>query len=323
MHEISVYFNKIAGNSLGRSWEDEIRSSLFRSDLSFNYQDTLEELNQKLKKDLADKKDVIISVGGDGTVNTIIQQMAGTQSELLVIPGGTANDLASELGNKASIKKIANAVRSGSIKAMDLISVNGRYMATNGGIGFGANVADSINSTRAKIPMFKKIMQLSGKKIYTTFMVKELLLHPKKRYELKITTNGATKYYSALGLLINNQSTIGGTFKVAPETLNDDGLFNITILTHKGLASAAKCIYQVARGLPPNNDPHFITFETSSAKIESVDGKPLMFFGDGEVFGENHSWDIKLAPSSLQVFSNNISSKCSLDFLAADNMELI
>ena len=106
MHEISVYFNKIAGNSLGRSWEDEIRSSLFRSDLSFNYQDTLEELNQKLKKDLADKKDVIISVGGDGTVNTIIQQMAGTQSELLVIPGGTANDLASELGNKASIKKL-------------------------------------------------------------------------------------------------------------------------------------------------------------------------------------------------------------------------
>ena len=64
-----------------------------------------------LQEDIQNKVDAIISVGGDGTANTLIQNMANTDVGLLVIPAGTANDLASELSDPKDIEKIIQCVR--------------------------------------------------------------------------------------------------------------------------------------------------------------------------------------------------------------------
>ena len=93
MQKITVYLNKKASNTSYNHWKKKITRQLFRSHLIFKTPSSIEELNQSLKEDIEEKVDAIISVGGDGTANTVIQNIAGFGGSLLVIPAGTANDL--------------------------------------------------------------------------------------------------------------------------------------------------------------------------------------------------------------------------------------
>lgn len=111
MQNISVYLNQRAANTDLDYWKSRITRSLFRSKLNFRTPSNLEELHSDLKADIDAKVDAVVSVGGDGTVNTLIQNLANKEIGLLVIPGGTANDLASELGMNENIKKICQCIR--------------------------------------------------------------------------------------------------------------------------------------------------------------------------------------------------------------------
>ena len=102
MQNISVYLNQRASHTSFKYWKNSIDKSLFRSDITYRTPKDLEELRLNLLADIEGKKDAIVSVGGDGTVNTLIQSLAGKDIGLLVMPGGTANDLATALGNKES-----------------------------------------------------------------------------------------------------------------------------------------------------------------------------------------------------------------------------
>ena len=99
MQKITIYLNKQASNTSYSHWKKRITRQLFRSELIFRTPSSIEELNKNLQEDIQNKVDAIISVGGDGTSNILIQNMANTDIGLLVIPAGTANDLASELSN--------------------------------------------------------------------------------------------------------------------------------------------------------------------------------------------------------------------------------
>jgi diacylglycerol kinase family enzyme len=319
MQNISVYFNERAGNS-DHDWRGEINSALFRSNIDYKSPKDLTELYTDLDIDVENKVDAILSVGGDGTVNTIIQKLAGTEVGLLVIPGGTANDFAESLGSSQNIKKISQTIRQNVRSKIDLISINGKFMATNGGIGFASEIAYEINELRSQFPNFKNFMKISGKSIYSLFLAKKLLLKNITSYKYRITTvNGSEIFYSPL-ILINNQPVLGGTFNVAPHTNHQDGTFNLTIFKHSNRIELVQCLLRILNGEFPYDDKNIISYEIDQAKIELLDSNESQsFFGDGEVFESNTSWDIKLHSKFLTVFSpkdqidlSNICSKVTL-----------
>ncbi len=172
MQHISVYLNSRASNG-GHDWQGMINNALFRSQITYPESSNLDELYHNLDRDINEKVDAILSVGGDGTVHTIIQKLAGTDIGLLVVPGGTANDFAQVMGSSSNIKKIAQTIRLNTRKKIDLININGTFMATNGGLGFTAEIAKEVNDLRAEFPQFKKFMKLSGKNIYSLFFLQE------------------------------------------------------------------------------------------------------------------------------------------------------
>lgn len=57
-------------------------------------------------------------------MNTLIQKLAGTDVALLVVPGGTANDLATTLGSNTSVKRIVQTIRENAQKRIDLVNIN-------------------------------------------------------------------------------------------------------------------------------------------------------------------------------------------------------
>jgi diacylglycerol kinase family enzyme len=105
--------------------------------------------------------------------------------------------------------------------------------------------------------------------------------------------------------MVNNQPVIAGNFLIAPETKNSDGTFNVTIFTHKHFADLVAAIYRVRCHIPPHNDPHVISFETSRLRIERMDdpSRPLTFIGDGEVLASSNVLEIGIKPSLLRVFA--------------------
>ena len=183
-------------------------------------------------------------------------------------------------------------------------------MATNGGLGLGAQVALKINETRKSFPKFKKFMNITGKSIYSFFILSELKKFKFPMYKLKITSKQFSGVIETPLLLINNQPHLASTFNVAPLTRNDDGKFNVTIFKHSKHRKFINCCYRMAMGNYPYADPDVISFETDSLTIENLDkSKNLEFFGDGEIFNNNegnkHVWNINSCPNSLKVYSKD------------------
>jgi YegS/Rv2252/BmrU family lipid kinase len=302
MQNISVYLNQRASNG-ANDWQEQINNALFRSNVEYMTPSNLEELYEKLDSDIEKNIDAILSVGGDGTVNTIIQRLAGTDVSLLVVPGGTANDFARVLGSSSNIKKITQTIRQNVKKKIDLIGINGKFMATNGGLGFAAEVAREINELRSAYPQFKSFMKLSGKSVYSLFLAKKLLNREIKSYKFKIESEEYNEILLSPLILVNNQPALAGDFIVAPNTNHQDGKVNITIFKHQNRLELIQCILKILHGHYPKDDKNLISFETEKIKIDLLDDESLAFFGDGEILNHSNSWDIRCHPNFLSVFS--------------------
>ncbi len=302
MQNISVYLNQRASNG-SDDWQKKINTALFRSNVLYQTPADLNELYANLDNDVENKVDAVMSVGGDGTVNTIIQRLAGTDVSLLVVPGGTANDFARVLGTSTNIKLIAQTIRQNKKKKIDLININGQFMATNGGLGFVSDVASEINDLRKNFPQFKSFMKLSGKNIYSLFLAKRLLSKDVKSYKFRIQSSEYSDDFTSPLILINNQPALGGDFIVAPTTNHQDGKVNITIFKHQSRLELISCILKILNGHFPIDDKNIISFETQVAKIDLLEDKVIPFFGDGEIFGNSNTWQIKCHPQLLNVFS--------------------
>ena len=285
-----------------KDWKGQINNVFAQNNIIFQAPSSLDELNQKLDVDVANKVDAVLAVGGDGTVNTIIQRLAGTDIGLFAVPGGTANDFARVMGYNADIGIIAQVLQQNVKKKIDLICINGQYMVTNGGLGLASEVATEINDLRANYPFFKKIMQLSGKSVYALFLAKKLLNWKIKTYKFKISSKEFSDTLVTPLLLVNNQPCVGGNFKVAPDTHHMDGKMNITIFKPQNRFQLIFCILKIFNGNYPYNDKNLVSFETEAAQID-LSGDNITFFGDGEIFTQSKSWDIKCHANFLSVFS--------------------
>ncbi len=235
MAKITLYLNSKASTAK-LDWVNQFERSFFRHELEVKTPTSREALHEELRKDIENKVDYIFCVGGDGTVNTILQKIVGSGIKLLIVPGGTANDMAREVGMENSIKKITQVFQRKLTQNVDLIRINDQYMCTNGGIGCAADVAQKVNSYRESMAGFLKVMKNVGPAIYPLMFTRELLLGKLKNYRLMLESPDLpllSPVIEAPLILINNQPTLGGKFHVAPKTINSDGKFNVTIFKHQ------------------------------------------------------------------------------------------
>ena len=305
MAKVSLYLNSKA-SSASSEWVPKFQNSLFRHDLTIRAPKSREELFANLDEDIASEIEYIFCVGGDGTVNTILQKIAGKDIKLLIVPGGTANDMATEVGMNRSLNKIIKAFQQKSLQKIDLIKVNGQYMCTNGGIGCAADVAHKINGYRESLFGFLNVMKGMGANIYPLIFTKEMVFGRVKKYKLMLECPDMPLLDPVVEtplLLINNQRVLGGKFHVAPNTKNGDGKFNVTIFTHKNKKDLLQCSYNLYSGNFPYHDENLISFETDRIVINNLEQDPLTFFGDGEILERSQILDIQAVPQALEVCS--------------------
>ena len=91
---------------------------------------------------------MVVAAGGDGTIREVAHGLEGSDKTMLIIPGGTENLLANELGLDERTKTLIKAFEAGSVKSLDLGSANGRCFTSIAGFGFDGEVIKRVNDQR-------------------------------------------------------------------------------------------------------------------------------------------------------------------------------
>jgi diacylglycerol kinase (ATP) len=315
VQKIRVFLNQNASQSTEQDWKALIRNCLFRSELEFITPPCFEQFEQEIERATRDQIDVIISVGGDGTIHSLVQKLADKNISFLVLPAGTANDLARSLGTlRMHIQDALVSVRRGKPKAIDLIDVNGQLMATNGGIGIVADCALRANELRRTVPGFRKLMSMAKEQIYGLILGSKILLEGFVYYNIRVDSDGFSGEVRTAMILVNNQPHIAATFPVAPNTKHDDGTFNVLIFLHQKPSELISAVYRIRKGIHPENDPLILSFESKRLQIESVDDKTLNFIGDGELLSSSKRFDVGIRPKALLVFAEVVEKRQRYDY---------
>jgi len=228
----------------------------------------------------------IIVAGGDGTLNEVINGIAGTRTELAVIPTGTANVLAIEMGIPMNVGKACALAIEGKSTAVDLGLAGDRYFALMAGIGFDAMVIKNIN------PVLKKTIRhaafpLSG---LVTFMQEDLPLLSVK------TMDHETEGYF---VVVANSKYYGGRFGPTPDASMTDGMFDICVLKEKGLAEMLNFWIGALRK-SRIDDSAAEYFRAPAVEVSCPAGSPVLVQTDGEIIGEL-PMNLMIVPRALNI----------------------
>jgi diacylglycerol kinase (ATP) len=163
----------------------------------------------------------VYSVGGDGTLNEVMNGMVNSKSSLAVIPGGTGNDFIRSITSKSAVKSLLKQTICGSEKLIDIARVNGRYFINIASLGFDAEVVYSAKG-------FKKIPWISGQLAYLLGILKTLFINWFQKVTLEIDGRAFEK--RILLAAVANGRFYGGGMMPAPDAQIDDGLFDVCVV---------------------------------------------------------------------------------------------
>ena len=143
-----VIYNPTARASRPRRVQQWITSALTEAGLAYQLEvsEDPQAASELARQAAVQGFDQVIAAGGDGTVNAVINGIAASASALGIIPLGTANALAKNIGlGDGDIGAAVQVIAQARIRRIDLGMMNGRYFGTMAGVGLDAQVASEVN----------------------------------------------------------------------------------------------------------------------------------------------------------------------------------
>ncbi|TMM31728.1 MAG: sphingosine kinase [Actinobacteria bacterium] len=220
----------------------------------------------------------LVAVGGDGTVHLALQAVAGTPVPFGIVPAGTGNDIATNLGLPtgalAAAEAVAEALRTGRTRAVDLgrVALSGgtqRWFAGVLGAGFDAIVNERANGMRYP----------RGPRRYDVAIFNELLRLRPRTYQLGL--DGAGTSVDAVLVAIANTACYGGGFRIAPDADPTDGLLDIVVGGRFTRAGLVRILPRVRRGTHIGH----VLVTAHRARTVTVDAPGITAYADGERIG--------------------------------------
>jgi len=233
--------------------------------------------------------DVIVAIGGDGTVNEIVAGMLHSGKPLGIIPSGSGNDFIKALNIPNSIAKAVDVVLAGNTSTIDVGRINGTYFVNAVGIGFDA----AVNRASYGINHGKR-----GLWLYVCALIRTLGKYDPVRVTVSI--NGEVLNGDLYLLTIGNGTTVGGGFKLTPHAKVDDGLLDVTIVRPLSIPMLLWHLPKVFLGTIDRATRYARLVHTQKLMVTSQG--PIPVHVDGEVFeAKDHAYEIELVPRALAI----------------------
>jgi len=245
--------------------------------------------------------DVVVAYGGDGTLNEVATGIAGTETALAVLPGGSTNVFARTLGMPNDPVKAVRCLVAGldaaDIRPIGLGMVNGRYFCFHTGIGFDAAVVD-------KVEKYASLKRWAGHPLFIWASLSTWLHgYDRRRPHFSLCFPDGSVVddgYFTVVLNTNPYTFLGNRpIDLSPAATLERGLVAVTFRTLKArsiltsLASALK-----GGGMKPAPYLHEMT-DLSALVVESAGGVPYQL--DGDFLGAVHELRFEHRPDAVQL----------------------
>ena len=248
----------------------------------------------ELAKDAVEKEfNIVVAVGGDGSVNETAKALFKTNTVLGVIPTGSGNGLARHLGISVDIEKSINIINVGAIDKIDTLFINDRFCIGTIGIGFDAHVAHLFAKAKKR-----------GYSTYVILVLTEFSSYKEKKFSILV--DGQLFEKDCFLLTFANSSQFGNNAVIAPFANIKDGIIDITIMSRFPAISAPSLIYRLM-----NNAIQGSRF------FESLKGKEMIVKNNGSMLGHidgepvifNTDLKININPLSIKIIVPVIEKK--------------
>ena len=290
--------NLTAGGGKPRQHLKKVLQYLKENGLKFEvcYTSRQGEAIELAQKAADDGIDLIVSIGGDGTANEIVNGIMQSKNNpsLGIIPLGWANDFIKSIDIPSDLIEACKILIKGKIKKIDVGVINDQiYFANLFGIGFDAEVAKLANQMKSTHPRWNKLSAF----VYIFATIKKLL-SPFGYHEVKVKIDQQEIKSKILFVAIGNGKIYGGRFKITPEAILDDGWLEICLVEEMGRLKYLMSIPKVFKGT--HKSIKGISFYRAK-EIVVQSSEPILSQISGEVIEGQKKYTITLLPKRLKL----------------------
>lgn len=232
--------------------------------------------------------DVFVAFGGDGTVNSVAGALIHSDKTLGILPGGSGNGLARNLGLHLSWLRALDTLIKGHDVNIDAGDINGRLFFNIAGMGLDGLISKKFNlesRTRGILP-------------YVYFALKGYLDMPP--FRVRVATEGGEFEEDIMILALANFREYGAKAVIAPHASPYDQLLDLCLLKRFNLLQSSLNLQRLFTG-HIHKYPFYRSLKFTKAHIRSLSG-PIPYHFDGEYGGsELEEFDVHVLPAALRV----------------------
>lgn len=237
----------------------------------------------------ADPACLVAACGGDGTIHTVINSVV-PEAITGIIPAGTANVIARELGIPVQMREAGKLLLTGAAQKCDLGTCNGRKFVFVAGIGFDAVVAGAVSPTLKK---------LFGRYAYHIAGLQQFCLY--RPPVLSVRVDDRPEEFTGHFAIFANMRRYGGDLFFAPEARYDDGILNMVLVEDFSMRTMLRLLNFARRnGLQPPQSVRMLT----GRKFHVRASQPTPYQLDGEVFAATSEFTIGLAEHQARLITS-------------------
>lgn len=238
--------------------------------------------------------DVVVAVGGDGTINEVARSLIHTNTALGLIPCGSGNGLARHLCIPLSVKKAIEILNRRHVESLDYGVINDRPFFCTCGMGFDAFISLKFaeGHKRGFITYLEKVLQT-------------WITYKPELYEVEDETG--THHYKAFLIACANASQYGNNAFIAPKATMTDGLMDVTVIEPFTALDAMQISVDIFNKTI-SKSPKIRCFQAHSLRIRRsspgaihYDGDPTMMGRDINIHIENGGINILTNPQTLEI----------------------
>lgn len=291
--KIVFIINPISGIGRYKLVEEAIQKRLDQA----KFDSTIEYTNYKghateIARTYSEKEfDYIISVGGDGTLNEVVNGMKNSAATLGIIATGSGNGLARHLKISTNPQKAVSIINEEHVIKIDTVTLNQYQFISIAGVGFDALVAHLFSLSEKR-----------GFKSYAKIAIKQFFNYKSKKYSLQFKDN--LKIKRAFFITFANSSQWGYNTKISPSASLTDGLVDVCIFKKPSFLHAILLIpFLFSNKIDRSNRVKIIKSE--EVTITRPNGKKMHIHIDGDDAKKEKIVHVKVNPLSLKVLIPN------------------